>query len=138
VIATRSVHCQTAGHNDVIDLTSAVTAEVRATGIRDGLVTVFLAGSTAALTTVEYEPGLVEDLKESFDPSGAAGTDLAAQPHRGRREPPPPPPRIAPRALADHSLEARRLTLGVWQQIVLVDFAVRPRARELVVQVAGE
>ena len=137
MIVTRRLRVATEGNNDVVNLTGSVAAEVASSRVRDGVVTVFVPGSTAGLTTVEYEPGLVSDLKEAFD-------------------------RLVPRALAYHHnltegddnghshvraallgpsvaipVERGRLTLGTWQQLVLVDFDVRSRRRELVVQIMG-
>jgi len=138
MIATRRVHCQTDGNNDVVDLTHEIALEIRSTGINDGLVTVFVAGSTAAVTTVEYEPGLVHDLKAFVDelapwnrPYMHNLTEGDANGHSHLRASILGPSLTVP-------IEAGRMTLGTWQQIVLVDFDVRPRSRELVVQVSGE
>jgi secondary thiamine-phosphate synthase enzyme len=138
MIATRRVKCQTDGRSDVIDVTSAVAEQIRTTGVRDGLVTLFVSGSTAALTTVEYEPGLVRDVKEAFErlvPQGLPYqhnlTEGDANGHSHVRASLVGPSLTVP-------IEGGRMTLGVWQQIVLVDFDVRPRSRDLVVQVCGE
>ncbi len=129
---------QTVGHNDVLDLTPAVAEEIRATGIRRGLVTVFVDGSTAALTTVEFEPGLVQDLKGAFErlvpqalPYQHNLTEGDANGHAHVRASLLGPSLTIP-------IDEGRMTLGIWQQLVLVDFDVRPRTRELVVQVSGE
>ena len=66
MIVSRQLEFQTRGEDDVIDITSAVRTAVAECGLNDGIVTLFVAGSTAALTTVEYEPGVVADLKEAF------------------------------------------------------------------------
>ena len=138
MIATRRIRRQTEGRNDVVDVTHEVADAIRDTGIRDGLVTVFVAGSTAGITTVEYEPGLVHDLREFFNevvpedlPYRHNFTEGDANGHSHVRASLLGPSLTVP-------IEAGRMTLGVWQQIVLVDFDVRPRARELVVQVSGE
>jgi secondary thiamine-phosphate synthase enzyme len=138
MIATRRVKCQTDGRSDVIDVTSAVAEQIRTTGVRDGLVTLFVSGSTAALTTVEYEPGLVRDVKQAFErlvPQGLPYqhnlTEGDANGHSHVRASLVGPSLTVP-------IEGGRMTLGVWQQIVLVDFDVRPRSRDLVVQVCGE
>lgn len=127
----------TQGFCDVIDLTAKITAQVRDAGIKDGLLTLFVSGSTAALSTIEYEPGLVEDLKEFVEkliPSDRRyhhddrwGDDNGFSHLRA--------------ALFGASLqipiEHGRLTLGTWQQIILLDFDNRPRTREIVVQLIG-
>src|SRR5438093_5537064 len=136
--AVRRITCETAGNNDLIDVTPQVAAAVASAGVRDGLATVFVAGSTAGITTIENEAGLVSDFKEFLeqlapeDPAYLHNlTEDDANAHSHLRA-----------ALIGPSLtvpvEGGRLTLGVWQQIVLIDFDVRPRHRELVVQLAGE
>lgn len=138
MIATHRLRYQTAGRNDVVDLTPRVAEVVRSTGVRAGLATVFVAGSTAAVTTVECEPGLVQDLKDFVDrlvpeayPYRHNLTEGDANAHSHLRASLIGPSLTVP-------IEGGRMTLGVWQQIVLVDFDVRPRSREIVVQVWGE
>ena len=127
----------TQGFCDIIDITAKVTAQVRDAKIDDGLVALFVTGSTASVTTIEYEPGLVEDLKELAEkliPSDRRyhhddrwGDDNGFSHLRA--------------SLFGPSLQipiARgRLLLGTWQQIVLLDFDNRRRTREIVVQLIG-
>jgi len=138
MIVTRRLRLSTDGNNDVVNVTGAVEAEVASSTVKDGLVTVFVAGSTAGLTTVEYEPGLVADLKEAFNRLVPRGlpyqhhlTEGDANGHSHIRA-----ALLGPSATIP--IERGRLTLGTWQQLVLVDFDVRPRRRELVVQIIGE
>jgi secondary thiamine-phosphate synthase enzyme len=119
-------------------LTRAVAEDVRASGMRAGLVTVFVVGSTAAITTIEFEPGAVADFNRLFDelaPRHAEyrhhlrwGDDNGSSHVRA--------------ALLGPSLtvpfEASDLLLGTWQQIMLLEFDTSPRQREIVVQVVGE
>jgi secondary thiamine-phosphate synthase enzyme len=137
-IVTDSLAVETRGDSQMIDLTARVQEVVERHGFREGQALVFVSGSTAGLTTVEFEPGLQKDLPAAFE-------------------------RIAPRDLRyaheetwhddnGHShvrasllgpslsvpLRDGRLLLGTWQQIVLIDFDTRPRRREVVVQVSGE
>lgn len=127
----------TEGFCDIIDITAKVVDRVQAERINDGLLTIFVSGSTAALTTVEYEPGLIQDLKELVEkliPSDRRyhhddrwGDDNGFSHVRA--------------ALFGPSLQIPikdgRLVLGTWQQIVLLDFDNRPRTREIVVQLIG-
>ena len=127
----------TEGFCDIIDITAKVVDRVQAERINDGLLTLFVSGSTAALTTVEYEPGLIQDLKELVEkliPSDRRyhhddrwGDDNGFSHVRA--------------ALFGPSLQIPikdgRLVLGTWQQIVLLDFDNRPRTREIVVQIIG-
>lgn len=137
-IQTKKLIEKTAGECDVIDITAKVEEEVRKEKIQSGLVTLFVSGSTAALTTIEHEPGLVADLKElleHFIPSNKKyhhddrwGDDNGFSHLRA--------------SLFGPSLqipvESGRLLLGTWQQIVLLDFDNRPRTREVVVQILGQ
>ena len=128
----------TSGQGDAYDLTRAVIEDVRASGMRAGLVTVFVVGSTAAITTIEFEPGAVADFNRMFDelaPRHAEyrhhlrwGDDNGSSHVRA--------------ALLGPSLtvpfEEGEMLLGTWQQIMLLEFDTSPRQREIVVQVMGD
>lgn len=126
------------GFCDIIDITAKVQEQVKKEQVQKGLVTLFVPGSTAALTTIEYEPGLVQDLKELVEkliPSGRRyhhddrwGDDNGFSHLRASLFGPS----------LQIPIEGGRLALGTWQQIVLVDFDNRPRTREVTVQVMGE
>jgi secondary thiamine-phosphate synthase enzyme len=138
MIVTRRLRVATQGNNDVLNLTRGVEAEVASSGVKHGIVTVFVAGSTAGLTTVEYEPGLVSDIKEAFNRLVPRGlpyqhhlTEGDANGHSHVRAALIGPSLVVP-------FERGRLLLGTWQQVVLIDFDVRPRRRDLVVQIQGE
>jgi secondary thiamine-phosphate synthase enzyme len=138
-VETHTIQLRTLGNGHVVDLSDELAQCLGSGGVRDGTVTLFVVGSTAGITTTEFEPGL-------------AGTDLDALFER-----------IAPRdgqyaheaawnddnghshvraSLVGPSLSVPlvggRLALGTWQQVVLMDFDTRPRHREVVVQVIGE
>jgi secondary thiamine-phosphate synthase enzyme len=129
---------KTRGHCDIIDLTAKVKEQIRKEKIQRGLATLFVSGSTASLTTIEYESGVLEDLKELLEkliPSNRKyhhddrwGDDNGYSHLRA--------------SLLGPSLqipiEDGKLLLGAWQQIVLLDFDNRPRTREIVLQVMGE
>jgi secondary thiamine-phosphate synthase enzyme len=138
MVVTRRLRLATQGNSDIVNLTGVVEAEVASTKLRSGVATVFIAGSTAGLTTVEYEPGVVADLKEVFNrlvPRGLAYQHhVTAGDNNGHSH--------VRAALLGPSLTIPfvdgRLALGTWQHLVLVDFDVRPRRREVVVQIMGE
>jgi secondary thiamine-phosphate synthase enzyme len=67
MIFNETINLQTAGHGDTLDITSQVTSFLAKSGLKNGLVTVFVSGSTAGITTIEYEPNLVEDFKEAWE-----------------------------------------------------------------------
>jgi secondary thiamine-phosphate synthase enzyme len=137
-IHSRTLVEKTEGFCDIIDLTAKVEEQLRKEKIQRGLVTLFVSGSTAALTTIENESGLVRDMKEFLEklvPSDRRyhhddrwGDDNGFSHLRA--------------ALLGPSLqvpvENGKLMLGTWQQIVLLDFDNRPRTREVVVQILGE
>jgi secondary thiamine-phosphate synthase enzyme len=135
---TKKLSEQTAGFCDIIDITSKVREEIAQQKIQRGLVTIFVAGSTAALTTIEHESGLVQDLKELMDkliPSNRRyhhddrwGDDNGFSHLRACLFGP---------SLAI-PIENGRTMLGTWQQIVLLDFDNRPRTREIILQIIGD
>lgn len=138
MIVTRRFTVATRGDSDLVDITGRVQAELQASGLRAGAATVFVRHSTAALTTIEYEPGLLHDLKAAFD--RLVPRDL---PYRHNLAPGEDNGHAHVRAaLVGPSLVVPfadgRLLLGTWQQIVLADFDTRPRTREVVVQLSGE
>ena len=138
MIVGRQLEFQTRGEDDVIDITAAVRTALAECGLRDGTVTLFVAGSTAALTTVEYEPGVVADLK-------AALARLAPREHAYRHHETAGDENghsHVRAALLGPSLvipfAQGQLLLGTWQQVVFIDFDVRPRRRIVVAQIMGE
>ena len=129
---------ETKGQNDCADITREVQEAVTRGKIRQGLATVFVTGSTAGVTTIEYEPGLVRDLKEAvrrlfpehlhYAHHEAAGDDNGYSQLRASF--------IGP-SLSVPVVDGR-LQLGTWQQIVLIDFDVRPRTRSYLIHLIGE
>jgi secondary thiamine-phosphate synthase enzyme len=138
IIASTWETIHTKGCNDCLDITDDVRAAVTRSKIQQGLATVFVTGSTAGVTTIEHEPGLVKDLKEAvrrlfpedlrYAHHEAAGDDNGFSHLRA--------------AFIGPSLSVpvvdRKLQLGTWQQIVLIDFDTRPRERPYLIHVIGE
>jgi secondary thiamine-phosphate synthase enzyme len=125
----------TPGNGHIVDLTAGVASVIRTTGVNRGIVNVFVTGSTAAITTMEYEPGGVSDLQALLDrliPSegdyehNRLNHDTNAHAHLRAAV-------IGPSETIP--LVEGRLVLGTWQQLVLVDFDDRPRTRTVTVQV---
>jgi secondary thiamine-phosphate synthase enzyme len=137
MVHTHAITLSTKGDNDIHDLTGEVASAAKASGARNGIVTVFVPGSTAGVTAIEHEPGMMRDLQEFLDrtaPPDAPyhhnhGGDSNGHAHIRSAF-------IGP-SLTVPLIEGR-LGLGTWQQIVLVDFDDRPRTREVTVQVLGE
>lgn len=126
---------QTPGHGEIVDITEGVTRIVAACGGERGLVAVFAVGSTVAVTTMEYEPGAVSDLQALLDRLMPAAGEYEhnrlnhdSNSHAHQRASLIGPSETIP-------VVDGRLMLGVWQQIVLIDFDDRPRERTVSVQV---
>ncbi|MCZ6794950.1 MAG: secondary thiamine-phosphate synthase enzyme YjbQ [Planctomycetota bacterium] len=138
-VETHRIETRTRGDNHVVDLTPQVLAALEGGKIQSGTVTVFVVGSTASISTTEYEPGLAShDLAaayEKFAPrDGAYEHERTWHDDNGHshvRATFTGPSVTVP-------LVDGRLTLGTWQQIVLLDFDTRERQREIIVQVVGE
>lgn len=134
-VHTAQLQVSTAGDNDIVDITRGVEEVVATAGIDDGAVNVFVAHSTAAITTIEYEPGAVEDLKRaveqlapasaSYEHNRRAGDDNG---HAHVRAALVGPSETLP-------VREGHLIRGTWQQVVLIDFDTRSRQRTVTVQV---
>lgn len=132
-----TLRIKTSGFCHVVDLTDRVSSRVGASGIRNGVVTVFVTGSTAGVTTVEYEPGLVKDLEDLFDRLAPPTRDYHHEQtwHDGNGFSHVRASLLKPSLVVP--VREGRMRLGTWQQIVLVDFDNRNRNREIALQVMG-
>jgi secondary thiamine-phosphate synthase enzyme len=140
-VHTGLLRLETEGESQIVDLTEGVLAVVRQSGVSDGVVCVFVTGSTAAVTTMEYEPGGVADLQAVVDRlvprAPAGGGDYA---HNVRNHDDNAHAHLRASLLGPSEavpLVRGQLVLGTWQQIVLIDFDDRPRRREVHVQVVS-
>ena len=138
MIKTSHIELSTGGHTDIIDITDSVRKEVESSSVKEGVVNLFVVGSTAGLTTIEYEPGLVEhDLKEFFEKIAPYNADYK---HHGTWHDDNGASHVRASLLKpDLSVPVvdGSLVLGTWQQIVLVDFDTRPRERKIVMQITS-
>jgi len=131
---TGKLHFQTNGNSDIKDLTADVEKLILENGFTEGSVLLFVPGSTAALTTIEFEPGLLKDYPEFMDrlvPSGKIyHHDMTWHDGNGHSH--------IRAALQGPSLHIPfikgKLTLGTWQQVIFIDFDTRPRERTVVYQ----
>ena len=127
---------QTKGHYDFINITDQVVQVIKQSGITDGLAVIFVSGSTAAITTMEYESGIIEDLIQVFEKIAPEKADYKHHQrwgdHNGAAH--------IKSALVGSDLtvpiKAGKLQFGTWQQVVLIDFDEKPRQREIVIKVA--
>jgi secondary thiamine-phosphate synthase enzyme len=137
-VKTKQLPIHTRGEGDILDVTSAVADAVVETKLKNGIVTVFVPGSTGALTTIEYEPGLLKDLPDMLE--RVAPRDLAYEHekrwHDGNGHSHVRASLIGPSLTVPFSNGT--LTLGTWQQIIFMELDVRSRSRNLVLQIIGE
>jgi secondary thiamine-phosphate synthase enzyme len=137
-VKTDHLGLTTRGHTDVHDITDRVAGLLARSGLRAGTLTIFCPSSTSGLTTIEYEPGAVSDLKRLFDEIVPAGREYA---HNARWGDGNGHSHVRA-SLLGPSLTVPfvngELTLGTWQQIIYVDFDNKARQRDLVVQIQGE
>lgn len=122
----------------IVDITPQVEKQVAESGINDGTVAVFLAGSTAGLSTIEFEEGLLDDFKAMWERN--APRDITYQ-HDRRWGDGNGYAHVRASLLGAWLVipfSHKSLTLGTWQQVVLVDFDNRPRSRKVILQIMGE
>jgi secondary thiamine-phosphate synthase enzyme len=138
MVVTKKISLQTKGHCDIINVTPQVEQQVAETKINNGVATIFMSGSTAGITTIEFESGLLSDFQSMWERNIPQNIpynhDRAWGEGNGYAH--------VRASLLGASLVVpvndKRLTLGTWQQIVLVDFDNRPRSRQLILQIMGE
>jgi secondary thiamine-phosphate synthase enzyme len=137
-IKTKTITRKTTADTDILDVTGEVASFVESSSVRQGHVVVFVPGSTAAVTTIEFESGVVADLKGAIDRMAPA--DIPYE-HNARWGDGNGYSHVRA-ALMGPSLYVPivdgRPSLGTWQQVVLCDFDNRPRTRRVVLQVVGE
>jgi secondary thiamine-phosphate synthase enzyme len=134
----KTLRLSTKGHCDVLDITSQVEEVVGGSQIRQGIVNVSGVGSTLAVTTIEFEPGAVSDLKRALEEIAPANDDYA---HNARWGDHNGYAHLRSALMGTQSTFPVRngsVRLGTWQQIILCDFDDRPRDREITVTIIGE
>jgi secondary thiamine-phosphate synthase enzyme len=137
-VTSMGITLKTNGRCDIIDITRGVSKALAESEVTSGTVTVFIAGSTAGVTTIEYESGVLQDLQEMFERIIPTNITYAHDQRWGDGN---GYSHVRAAALGP-SLTVpfvdKALTLGTWQQIVVVDFDNRPRSRQVVLQIMGE
>ena len=138
MVKTEILNLNTRGNTDIIDVTGKVADFVKECGLRNGAVNVFVPGATGGVTTIEFEAGLVKDFKNLMEELAPERRDYAhnerwgdGNGHSHLRASLVGPSLCVP-------VSDGRLTLGTWQQVVVVDFDTRPRKRGVVLQAIGE
>jgi len=137
-LVTRKIEFSTQGNSEIINLTNTVMKHLKGTNLNSGLVNLFIPGATGGLTTMEYEPGLVDDLRQTFERIAPEEKEYS---HNLTHEDSNAHSHIRA-SLIGPSLsipfENAILQLGKWQQIVFIDFDNHPRKREIILQIIGQ
>jgi secondary thiamine-phosphate synthase enzyme len=137
-ISTETIEVETRGNGDIIDLSAEIESRLKSGRLREGQVTVFVGGSTAAITTIEFESGVIDDLRKAIERLSPRGIPYAHDARWGDGN----GYAHVRAALLGPSLSIPvsegRMLLGTWQQVVLCDFDNRSRHRKIVVQFMGE
>jgi secondary thiamine-phosphate synthase enzyme len=137
-VVTTRISFQTRREMDMVDISSQLAKSIKDSGLKDGIATVFVPGSTGALTTIEYEPGLLEDFPNMLDRIAPRDIDYEHEMrwHDGNGHSHVRASLIGPSITVP--FENGRPTLGTWQQVVFVELDARSRSRQLVVQIMGK
>ena len=137
-VATKIIQIRSKGETDIINITGQVSAAIEESNKENGIVTVFVSGSTAAVTTIEYEPGLVHDFPEML--SRIVPKDIEYEHdntwHDGNGHSHVRSSLIGPSITIP--IVQGKLTLGTWQQVVLLEMDTRSRTRTVILQIMGE
>jgi secondary thiamine-phosphate synthase enzyme len=137
-IITEEIYRESQGLNDVLDLTGEVREVLQQLSLRAGNVTIFVPGSTAGITTIEFEPGVVHDLKSAFERLIPKSLEYEHNLRWGDGNGFSHVRAALCKASLTVPFDAGHLLLGTWQQIVLLDFDNRPRRRRILLQFMGE
>ena len=137
-IFTATIPIHTKGFGDIVDMTPQVRSIIRDASMTDGLVTVFCPGSTGAVTTVEYESGVLQDLKRALERIAPSDIPYKHDERWGDGNGFAHVRAALMKPSLSIPLAGGKMTLGTWQQIVFIDFDNRERHRDIVVHVMGE
>ncbi len=138
MVITKQISLQSKGNCDIIDITPQVAGQLAEAEINNGTITLFVVGSTAGITTIEFEPGLLSDFQSMWERNIPQNISY----HHDRAWGEGNGYSHVRAALLGASLVVpfnnKKMTLGTWQQIVLIDFDNRPRSRQITLQIIGE
>lgn len=137
-VISEHIDISTKGNTEIIDISEKIDSIVNKSGVKDGIVALFVVGSTAGLSTIEYEPGLLKDLPETFEKIAPTihryHHDATWHDGNGYAH-------IRSTLLGTSltiPIEDGATQLGIWQQVVLIDFDNRPRQRKIICKILGE
>ena len=137
-VVTGTVKLETTREGEMMDITRKMQDAVSESGLKDGIAVVFVAGSTGAVTTIEYEPGLLADFPDMLQRIAPKEIQYEHERrwHDGNGHSHVRASMIGPSLTVPFN--DSHLTLGTWQQVVFLELDVRPRSRQLIVQMVGE
>jgi secondary thiamine-phosphate synthase enzyme len=137
-VETKRIRFKTNGEGDIINVTEKVREVIENVNLKSGIVTVFVPGSTGAVTTIEYEPGLLKDFPAMLERIAPKNIYYRHEEmwHDGNGHSHVRAALIGPSLTVP--FENKKLLLGTWQQIVFLELDVRKRDRELILQIIGE
>lgn len=138
MVVTKKISLQTKGNCDIIDITPQVEQQVAEADINNGTATLFVAGSTAGISTIEFESGLLSDFQSMWERNIPQNIPYNHDRRWGDGNGYSHVRASLLGASLVIPLNDKRLTLGTWQQIVLVDFDNRPRSRQIILQIMGD
>lgn len=137
-VETKSLKIQSKKENEIINITEKIVDAVKNSRIENGIVTVFVSGSTGALTTIEFEPGLLQDFPDMLSRIAPNDIDYAHEQmwHDGNGRSHVKASLVGPSLTIP--VTNKNLALGTWQQIVFLELDTRNRIRNLILQIIGE
>jgi secondary thiamine-phosphate synthase enzyme len=137
-IVTKELHFNTKGEVEIVDLTGKVNNAVHESAVKDGIVTIFVPGATGAVTTIEYEPGLLHDLPAALERLFPRGIEYEHELrwHDGNGHSHVRAAFLGPSLTVP--FKDQRLMLGTWQQVVFIELDNKPRSRRVILQIMGE
>jgi len=136
-VVTEELHFDTKGEVEIVDITDKVNSKLRESSIKDGIVTIFVPGSTGAVTTIEYEPGLLQDLPAALERLFPKGIDYAHELrwHDGNGHSHIRASFLGPSLTVP--FRNNKMLLGTWQQVVFVELDNKRRSRRIILQIVG-
>jgi secondary thiamine-phosphate synthase enzyme len=138
MVSNKTINIKTKGNCDMVDITTQITREISNSSINNGVATIFVSGSTAGISTIEYEGGLISDFKSMWDRN--VPQDIPYQHDRrwgdGNGHSHVRASLLGPSLVIP--FVNKKMVLGTWQQIIIIDFDNRPRSREIFLQLLGE
>jgi secondary thiamine-phosphate synthase enzyme len=137
-VETVEITVDSKGHSDMIDITDVVAQAVQKSKISEGIVNIFVSGSTASVSTVEYEPGLLKDVPEALEKIAPYGPDYAHHEtwHDDNGSGHVRATLMGPGITVP--FKDKQLLLGQWQELVCIDHDTRPRSRKLILTILGD